>query len=297
MNSESPSAGPDPATAIRPFVDGALDAGQDRRGNRAVRGDGWTPDRIRTFLETLADTGCVTHAARSADISVRSAYNLRNRAEGRAFHLGWEAALQLARRRLADNLMARAMHGCVDQIRKDGEVVAERCRFDNRLSMATLTRLDQRAAATDAEAEAIRIVTDGFDEFLDLACCGGDGAAFVDARRPARTAENEGDNPDAAKVQCPTIDISDLDPELRDIWTEDQVDRARRAGILDLDDWYHPAARHRWPTRIPESLGPKIATGWCRPLTGDNGTKWVIWETLIKAPPEESNGNDELHEL
>ena len=47
---------------------------------RAVRRDGWTAERMRIFLEALADHGSVTHAAREAGVSARSAYKLRDRA-------------------------------------------------------------------------------------------------------------------------------------------------------------------------------------------------------------------------
>lgn len=164
----------------------ALDAGRDRRPGRARRSDGWTPDRIRTFLAALAECGVVEDAARAAGMTRQSAYRLRNRAAGRAFHLAWNAALQLARRRLADELMSRALHGCVDLIVRDGEVWGERHRHDNRLAMAMLTRLDRQAASADREDEDVRLVAEEYDEFVDLVVAGGDGAdLFIGARREA----------------------------------------------------------------------------------------------------------------
>lgn len=306
MNNDPACAAPDPSTAIRPavatpcapaaldeaLVERSLGDGADRRGNRATRGDGWTPERIRTFLVTLADCGVVTDAARAAGMSIRSAYNLRNRAEGRAFHYAWEAALQIAKRRLADALMSRAMHGCVDQLRRDGQVVAERCRFDNRLSMATLTRLDQRAAASDEEAEAVRIVVAGFDRFVEVASAGGaEAAEFIAARRPMRSCAAP-PQPDAAASPSPArmIDISDLDPIERANWTEDQQDRARRAGIIGRRDWPHEGA---WPSAIPEHVAPLIAEHRCWPMPGGG---WLAWERPHD-PALDANGNHELPEL
>jgi hypothetical protein len=96
----------------------------------------------------------------------------------------WEAALQIAKRQIADALIGRAMHGCVDVIVRNGVVVAERRRFDNRLSMATLTRLDQRLAANHDEAEAVRICVEEFDAFAGIVSKGGVGAAeFIYQRR------------------------------------------------------------------------------------------------------------------
>jgi len=167
-----------------PSLPEILAAGSDKRGDRATRRDGWTPDRIRIFLHTLAQTGTVAAAAEAADMSVRSAYNLRNRPEGRAFHYAWEGALQVAKRLLADGMMARAMLGNIDVFKRDGVVVGERHRFDNRLSMAMLKRLDQRLAVGHDEAEAVLIIVEEFDAFTEIVSKGGAGAAgFIAARR------------------------------------------------------------------------------------------------------------------
>ena len=95
------------------LVEQAIDAGRDARPGRTVRRDGWTPERIRIFLSTLTECGVVEVAAGAAGMSGRSAYNLRNSAKGAAFRLAWDGACQLARRRIADVLVARALHSCV----------------------------------------------------------------------------------------------------------------------------------------------------------------------------------------
>ena len=84
----------------------------------------------------------VTDACREVQRSSQAAYALRNRDP--LFAAGWDAALSMARARLADELFHRSIHGTVDQIWKDGEIVAERHRHDNRLSIAVLNRLDAR---------------------------------------------------------------------------------------------------------------------------------------------------------
>lgn len=160
-----------------------LDLGCEDHHRR--RAGGWTPARIRTFLTILADCGVVGDAARAAGMSRRSAYRLRNSAEGRAFHLAWSAAQQLARRRLADDVQSRAVHGCVDLIVSDGKVVGERHRFDNRLAMAVLARLDRLALDKDNESDAVRYVAEEFDEFVAIAAAGGEGAADFLADRIA----------------------------------------------------------------------------------------------------------------
>ena len=84
------------------------------------------PARQRIFLETLAATGVVRAACEAVELSPRSAYNLRIRADGAAFRLGWDAAILIARARLADDLLARAIEGQQDVITRDeenGEIV------------------------------------------------------------------------------------------------------------------------------------------------------------------------------
>ena len=160
----------------------------DRTARRepTQRHDGWTPDRILTFLITLADCGVVSDAARAAGMSVRSAYNFRNRAEGGPFAVAWNAAQLRARRRLEDAVHSRALHGCVELIVKDGEVVGERHRFDNRLTMAALVRLDRKAEAGDDASRAARYVEQEFEQFARLVAEGGAGAAeFIAAREAA----------------------------------------------------------------------------------------------------------------
>src|SRR3546814_9985915 len=80
-----------------------------------------------------ADLGIILSACEAAHISPRSAYALRIRRDGAAFRLGWDAAILIARARLADDLLARALTGHEEVIRKDmdaGEIT--RHRHDNR---------------------------------------------------------------------------------------------------------------------------------------------------------------------
>ncbi|WP_447931244.1 hypothetical protein [Sphingopyxis fribergensis] len=52
----------------------------------------WTPTLQRAFLEHLAATGSVKIAAVRVSMSPSAVYQLRQRAEGAAFHLGCSAA-------------------------------------------------------------------------------------------------------------------------------------------------------------------------------------------------------------
>ena len=168
-------------------IDDAVAVGPRDAEGRLVRSDGWTPERIRIFLEALADHGTVEDAARVAGMSRSSAYAFRRREEGRAFAEAWDGAVLLARPVLADELMSRAMHGCVELIIRDGEVWGERHRFDNRHARAMLTRLDQKALAGDEKSVASRLVAGAFDAFVDIVCAGGGEAAdeFLRSRAEA----------------------------------------------------------------------------------------------------------------
>ncbi len=93
-----------------------------------TRRDGWTPFARRLFLEVLAETGRVTLACEYARLTKQSAYALR--ARDPLFAAGWDAACELARAPLADALYEQAIEGVTDTITRNGEVVAERHRFD-----------------------------------------------------------------------------------------------------------------------------------------------------------------------
>jgi hypothetical protein len=182
-------------TMVSPSLNDTFDRAPDPQPRR-IRHDGWTPERQAVFLDALAACGVVGDAAKRAGMSAQSAYALRNRRAGRAFATAWDAVLvNRARGRLGDELMSRAMNGCVEAIHRDGAVVGERHRYDNRLSMAVLTRLDRLAEATTSSAEHLRAVSEDLDDFLDCLEAGGDADAFIEARRPRPPAEQAPDRP------------------------------------------------------------------------------------------------------
>ena len=74
---------------------------------RAVRKDGWTKARRRTFLEVLAATCNVRRAVEAAGQTSYGAYALRRR-DG-AFALLWNEALEQGYLRLEDELLLRAL--------------------------------------------------------------------------------------------------------------------------------------------------------------------------------------------
>jgi hypothetical protein len=228
---------------------------ETERHARRCRHDGWTPQRQVAFLEALAACGVVMDACRQVGLSAQSAYGFRNRRAGRAFAAAWDAVLiHRARGRLSDELLSRSMNGCVEAIHdSNGAITGERHRFDNRLSMAVLTRLDRLAEKQGSRDEQLRAVSEDFDDFLDCVEQGGDADAFVEARKPAPQpqpqCEVEADARPGAHGFCDRlaemhgclaykdmdpadIDISDLSgPDLQDC-TTDQFLRAHYSGYL-----------------------------------------------------------------
>ncbi|AQR74884.1 hypothetical protein [Sphingomonas sp. LM7] len=71
------------------------------RSARPPRGQ-WTPARQRIFLAALLETGSVAQAARAAGMSQSSAHGLRQRLAGTPFDRGWDQALAVYARRMAD---------------------------------------------------------------------------------------------------------------------------------------------------------------------------------------------------
>ena len=261
---------------------------------RAVRHDGWTAEKKRMFLETLADTGVVADACRASGMSRDAAYAYRRRASGRAFALAWNAALLLARARVSDDVMSRSVHGVIDRVYRNGELVAERHRFDNRLTMAVLSRLDRQAEGLGEGAEVARAVAQEYDRFLDILAEGVEGAEdFIAARFPsppsAVAGMKQADAPPAPVVAEPPAsdggthasgteaallarlaayqeygvglpieaDFDALDPEEMESWTEEQWRLAEFGGFLEM------LGPLEWPdsARIP---GSDETNGMCK---------------------------------
>jgi len=130
-----------------------------------IRHDGFTAERAALFLEQLAQRGNVRAACAAIGLSRESAYRLRRRDP--LFARGWTAALVLATEVAAEILADRALDGVEEEVWFRGEVVGTRRRFDNRLLLAHLARLDRLHAGAQAQADAAR-----FDEVL--ACVAGD---------------------------------------------------------------------------------------------------------------------------
>ena len=112
------------------------------------------------FLEALARCGNVKVSAVYVSMSREGAYRLKRR--DRAFALAWEGAMVQARELAEDDLQDKALNGFTEQLHYHGEVLDTRTRFDGRLLLALLGRLDKRA-----ESETALLGADRFDDLLD----------------------------------------------------------------------------------------------------------------------------------
>jgi len=106
---------------------------------------GWSADRQRVFLAALAETGSVHLASDHARLSARSAYRLRTRSP--AFARAWDSALTLSVGRLSAIVFDRAIHGRIEQVYRDGELIGERRVPNDRLLTWLLARLDPKRFA------------------------------------------------------------------------------------------------------------------------------------------------------
>jgi hypothetical protein len=283
------------------------------------RADGWTPERQRDFLEFLSAGHTVTDAARGVGLTHQSAYRFRQSSAGAAFALGWEAALLLQRQKLADTLTARAFDGQRDTITRADGSTWERHRYDNRLALALLSRLDRLAEAAPesdrhGEAQAARLVAADWEAYLDLVTAdrGPAGAGLFLAAR-ART---DGDADAATQALAPLVtlaradlrartgasdagevDASDLDVARRHEWSGDDFRRAEAAGLVVVaPSPAEPAAAAAEPAHNPHL--PQHSRVAC-PEWGDPERDMVWWDELADewrtcfSPPEGFAGDED----
>ena len=162
----------------------------------------WTPKLQRDFLEHVATTGSVTISAARVGMSPAAAYQLKQRPEGAAFRLGWAAAVLIARARLADELLDRAIWGHEETttiLREEDRSFVKRRRTDARLGLAMLARLDRmvETRAKAGEEMLAQVIAGDWPGFLSL----------FDAAEAARTAaagdasEAASDSPDADRTE------------------------------------------------------------------------------------------------
>ena len=172
---------------------------------------GWTGFSRRLFLSILAESGKVAEACDATGLVRSGAYALRNRDP--VFAAGWDAAAALARVPLADRLAEQAIDGITDTVtRADGSTVT-RHRFDSRLSIAVLNRLDRRCDRAEAAGACTFGIQASWEAYL-VAVGTGDHAAAMAMIAPPHQPETA---PETAPAQnspvrphCPNSDEADI---------------------------------------------------------------------------------------
>ena len=201
----------------------------------------FTRERQVEFLHALAATGAVRAAAGRAGVSHQTAY--RARLADALFRRAWDAALLAARVHAEDVLSCRAIDGVEEQVWYHGEVVATRRRFDSRLLLAHLARLDRLTADVRVEAFA-----GDFEAALDRFAAGSDTPEITPP--PEKQKKTPGQwstrSKPAAAQECPECGGKCLGPE--DALTEDDC-RWLGNRLARMDDARPP--REREPEEFP----------------------------------------------
>lgn len=160
----------------------------------------WTPRLQREFLEAFATNGSVKISAAKVCMSPGAVYQLKQRPEGAAFRLGCAAALLIARGRLVDELLDRAIWGHDEMTtvyREEDRSLYKRRRIDSRLGLAMLARLDRMVETRAREGEELlaQTIAGDWPGFLSLFDAADAARGRAEAARTAAT--------DAASEEAP----------------------------------------------------------------------------------------------
>ena len=122
---------------------------------RRPRHDGWTEEKQRRFIEALADTGMVSHAAKAVGMGRESANRLRRSPHGAAFARAWDAARLHAGAALEDIAFERAIEGAPHNVYNEyGDVVATKHVVNDRMLTFLLSHLKPERYGKNARALA-----------------------------------------------------------------------------------------------------------------------------------------------
>lgn len=236
----------------------------------------WSPANQRAFLEHLAIVGSVTQAARHVGMSGRAAYDLKLRREGAAFKLGWAAAVLIARGRLGDDLLERAIHGYDEEYVRtppdeNGEVRILRHRTDSKLGMEYLKRLDRMADTVAEHAGELQLAQ----------IIMGDWAAFLDKLAPVDD-DAQGQGGGVAAVACYLAARDNRANPLAGLWenTAEDCEVAQNSAVLG--DAGEDAAEEEVD---PEAAAAQMHVWYCDYLNG--------WRTDFP-PPDDFCGEEDL---
>ncbi|MEI6643465.1 MAG: hypothetical protein WCL10_15635 [Novosphingobium sp.] len=218
----------------------------------------FTAQRRVRFLHFLAQSGNVRAACEEVGVSPQSAYVHKRR--DAAFAKGWDAALLLARDAAEEVLADRALNGSREMVFYRGEVVGSRVRFDTRLLLAHLARLDRHHEAEGAPHG----IAARFDDYLHELITAEPGFLPPDhdrdappqwhPRHPTREEAIQTAR-DGASYAFPA-DLADLPPEQLaafdpedladpDLWSRTLVQSQHEAGTAAAAAWTEAAEARR----------------------------------------------------
>jgi hypothetical protein len=190
----------------------------------------WTPRLQREFLEAFATNGSVKISAAKVSMSPGAVYQLKQRPEGAAFRLGCAAALLIARGRLVDELLDRAIWGHDEMTtvyREEDRSLYKRRRIDSRLGLAMLARLDRmvETRARAGEEMLAQVIAGDWPGFLSL----------FDAAEAARTSVDAAtaseDAPDGAEAGPAASEAPGMSAALA-LWLAGRDNRANPLAAL-----------------------------------------------------------------
>ncbi len=199
---------------------------------------GFTPERRVLFAEELAASGNVRRACAVAGISRHTAYKARRR--DAVLAQAWDAALGLAARHAGEVLAERALDGIEEPVFWHGEMVGTRRRYDTRLLLAHVARLDMLVSRRSVALAAGR-----FDELL--------------ARLGGMEPEGELTALPPSAGDCPEIDSSRRVPGLalpRGEWCAHAVRHAEDGVVARAD-------AESWSEAMWEERGPALHHAAC----------------------------------
>ena len=252
----------------------------------------WTPALQADFLGHLAATGSVTLAAKQVGMSPRAAHDLRHRADGAALAIGWAAAVLIARARLEDAMLDRALFGVEESWERtiDADAGTQRVtrrRHHGQTGLAMLARLDRMVAtpADRLDARLAQLAASDWASFLDLFAHADFATAMADlieqwfaarVAAPDRLAQIVGVMPIASEVAQISADSDD--------GLAYEADAAKEAEALDM--WWDDN-HDRWVTNFPPPPG---FAGEADGEFGDDD----YWRTLADAEQARMDGHEAL---
>jgi hypothetical protein len=134
----------------------------------------------------------------------------------------------LSRPPIADEAYSRSINGVVERIYKDGVIVAERHRYDNKLTMSVLGRLDARIDRAEERGDPHLRLVGRWDEYLDALAEGrrDDGLAML-AAPEVEAAAKLGTSADDSKLRQlhaeEKVQAAPAEEDCHDIWDDEDV--------------------------------------------------------------------------